>query len=184
MAHTTDLRVIKTKKVLFEALTSLMKEHSFEEIKTSDICSLALVNRSTFYAHYEDKYDLLVDFIKELKNELEQDLAKNVNTKEYFMEALNLITDHIDEKKDIYTAILMNNQNGILMDILLDVASKDVSEKIKKSPNIIDDKIPTDIITRFYLGAIVSVGIEWLRNRYTKDQVIEYLNILIPDKIN
>ena len=40
----TDLRVIKTKKALFEALLDLMKDKTFEEIKVSDICSKALVN--------------------------------------------------------------------------------------------------------------------------------------------
>ena len=38
---------------------------NFEKIKVSDICEEALINRSTFYAHYEDKYDLLVDFFEE-----------------------------------------------------------------------------------------------------------------------
>ena len=51
-----DLRVIKTKNALFETLTNLMKEKTFEEIKVSDICNKALINRSTFYAHYNDKY--------------------------------------------------------------------------------------------------------------------------------
>ena len=51
-----DLRIIKTKKVLYMALVDLMREKTFEEIKVSEICARALVNRSTFYAHYEDKY--------------------------------------------------------------------------------------------------------------------------------
>ena len=36
-----DLRVIKTKNALFETLTNLMKEKTFEEIKVSDICNKA-----------------------------------------------------------------------------------------------------------------------------------------------
>ena len=54
-----DLRVIKTKNALFNALIELMKDKTFEEIKVSDICNKALINRSTFYAHFDDKYDLL-----------------------------------------------------------------------------------------------------------------------------
>ena len=46
-----DLRITKTRKVLFETLVLLMKEKSFEEIKVSDICKKALINRSTFYSH-------------------------------------------------------------------------------------------------------------------------------------
>ena len=44
-------------------------DKTFEEIKVSDICKKALINRSTFYSHYNDKYELLVDFINVLKEE-------------------------------------------------------------------------------------------------------------------
>ena len=65
-----DLRVIKTKKNLYEALITLMKEKTFEEIKVADICKKALINRSTFYTHYQDKYELLYELINNLKEEL------------------------------------------------------------------------------------------------------------------
>ena len=39
-----DLRVTKTKKLLYETLISLMEEKSFEEIKVSDICKKALIS--------------------------------------------------------------------------------------------------------------------------------------------
>ena len=67
MDKKTDLRIIKTKKVLFDALISLLEEMPFEEIKISDICDRALINRSTFYSHYQDKYELLSNYIYELK---------------------------------------------------------------------------------------------------------------------
>ena len=54
MSKKVDLRIIKTKKNLYEGLLSLMKERTFEEIKVSDICNAALTNRSTFYDHFSD----------------------------------------------------------------------------------------------------------------------------------
>ena len=182
MEKKTDLRVIKTKKTLFNTLTELMKTNTFEEIKTSDICSKALINRSTFYAHYNDKYDLLVDFLNDLKESLIADLKKNeeeINTKEYFMKVLKVLIDHIDEKREIYSAILLNNRNGILMDILFDVVNNDLNHSLQYK------NIPNDIIAKFYLGAIVSIGLEWIENsdKYTKEDIIAYLNILIPENI-
>ena len=64
-----DLRIIKTRKALYNAFEELMKSKPFEQIKVSDICKKALINRSTFYSHYNDKYELLVDFINVLKEE-------------------------------------------------------------------------------------------------------------------
>lgn len=183
----TDLRIIKTKKALFSALINLMKNKSFEEIKVADICNEALVNRSTFYSHYNDKYELLMDYINSLKTSLVEALSKNDNihnTKAYYMELIKLLLDHIDSEKEIYYSILINNRNSIVLDILLDVVSKDLKKHLKED-NIETKNIPSDIISRFYLGAVVSIGIEWLNNnsKYTKEEVLTFIKELIPDNI-
>ena len=53
-----DLRIIKTQKILYNTLLELLKEQPFEKIKVSNICQRARINRSTFYSHYNDKYEL------------------------------------------------------------------------------------------------------------------------------
>ena len=69
MKEKTDLRVVKTKKILFNTLLKLMKQKKFEKIKISDICEEALINRTTFYAHYEDKYELLMELFEALQHQ-------------------------------------------------------------------------------------------------------------------
>lgn len=179
-----DLRVIKTKNLLYQTLIELMKGKTFEEIKVSDICSKAMVNRSTFYAHYEDKYELLLDFINNLKEELVIELNKNennLNTREYYIKLISLFLDHIESKKNIYNSIMINNRNSIMMDILLSVVNDDLLKRIKS--NDINTKVPSDIIAKFYLGGVINLGVEWLRDstKYTKDEIIKYLEILIPN---
>jgi AcrR family transcriptional regulator len=48
-----------TKKVLRDSLIELMKDRSILHITIKDICDLADISRSTFYAHYDNQYDLL-----------------------------------------------------------------------------------------------------------------------------
>ena len=74
-----DLRIVKTKNALYLALVDLMKDKTFEEIKVSEICNKALVNRSTFYAHFDDKYEFLVDFLDTFKDSLTSYLDTNKN---------------------------------------------------------------------------------------------------------
>ena len=184
----TDLRVIKTRKILYETLLSLLKTKSFEEIKVSDICSKALVNRSTFYAHYNDKYELLVDYIDNLENNLVETLEKNehiANSKEYYIELIRLLLDHIDLEKEIYQSILLNNRNSIIIDILHDVVTKDLNKRLQEA-NIATGDIPSEVISRFYLGAVVSLGLLWLNNsnKYTKEDIISFLEKLIPDNVS
>ena len=184
----TDLRVIKTNKILFEALTTLMKEKTFEKIKISDICEVALINRSTFYAHYEDKYELLLALIEDLKDNLLVELNKNEAeslSKEYFMKLLEILIDHIDSKREIYSAILSHNKNGIFVDFLIDVANRDLAKRLKDNQEIIKSNIPADIISKFYLGGIINIGVDWIINKdkYNKEQILLYLDKLIPDKL-
>ena len=149
MEKKKDLRVIKTKKMIYTALVELMKEKTFEEIKVSDICEKALINRSTFYAHYEDKYELLIDFIKDLKEEFSQKLENNkaLNIKEYYLELIKIFLNHVEDKKDIYSSIMIHNRNSIMMDILLSAINDDI---LKRMPKLTDLMIKSFVDSRYF----------------------------------
>ena len=183
-----DLRIVKTKKILFSALLKLMEQKNFERIKISDICDEALVNRSTFYAHYEDKYELLIELIEELKISFLNELKDNDNSffsKEYLMDLLSILIEHIDENRKVYNAILLNNKNGILIDFLIDVIEKDISERLKDRIDIKNSNIPIDIVVKFYVGGLINIGVSWLTNKeqYTKEELLTYIDKLIPEKL-
>lgn len=185
----TDLRIVKTKKILFNSLLNLMKIKNFEKIKISDICEESLVNRSTFYAHYDDKYELLIDLFEERKLSLLKVFEDNENkafSKEYLMELLSILIDHIEENKEIYSAILANNRNGILIDFLIDAIEKDVSEKLKGDSEIKSSDLPLDIIVKFYAGGLINIGIDCITRtkKYSKKELLLYIDKLIPDKIS
>lgn len=56
---TQDVRKIKTERDLQVAFVQLLATTGFRHITVADICQASLTSRSTFYAHYLDKYDLL-----------------------------------------------------------------------------------------------------------------------------
>ncbi len=183
-----DLRIIKTKNLLYTTLISLLKDYTFEEIKVSDICNKALINRSTFYAHYTDKYELLASCIQDIKEELAEKLRSNKNisnTKEYYMEMLRLFLTHIDENRELFSSIIINNKNSIIMDIFYATINSDLTKRLKEEENKSDLNVPEEIITDFYIGAVVNVAMKWLTDyqKYTKENLIQFLDLLIPDKI-
>ncbi|MFI9507421.1 TetR/AcrR family transcriptional regulator [Nocardia sp. NPDC052566] len=55
-----DRRVRRTKSLLHRALIELMLERGYDRVTVRDILARADVGRSTFYAHFRDKDDLLV----------------------------------------------------------------------------------------------------------------------------
>jgi AcrR family transcriptional regulator len=54
-----DRRVRRTKKLLRDALVSLILERGWDEVTVQDVCARADVGRSTFYVHFADKEDAL-----------------------------------------------------------------------------------------------------------------------------
>ena len=71
----TDPRVLRTRSLLEQAFIELLDEKGFQNITIQDIASRATVNRATFYAHFEDKFDLLDSYIRRQFNE---ELAEKV----------------------------------------------------------------------------------------------------------
>jgi AcrR family transcriptional regulator len=64
-----DPRVKRTRKLLQDAFVALLAEKSFQAITVQDIAERATLNRATFYAHFEDKYDLMDRMIRDLFQE-------------------------------------------------------------------------------------------------------------------
>lgn len=65
-----DLRIVRTRKMLREAMITLAIQKGFNSVTVNDIVELAMVNRATFYRHYQDKYDLVESYLDELYTEL------------------------------------------------------------------------------------------------------------------
>ena len=54
-----DARVQKTRNNIHQVFFKLLKEKPISRITVSEICQQCQINRSTFYKHYADPYDLL-----------------------------------------------------------------------------------------------------------------------------
>lgn len=71
-----DLRVVNTKKRLRQTFARLMSEKSIQNITVAELCARAEINRSTFYAHYTDIYDLQQKLEQEIYAEFQATLAQ------------------------------------------------------------------------------------------------------------
>src|SRR3954451_8321622 len=60
-----DRRVGRTRARLGQALRKLMERRPLEKLSVQDVVELAGVSRSAFYAHYDDKVDLLLSDMDE-----------------------------------------------------------------------------------------------------------------------
>ncbi len=63
--NANDPRVKRTRQLLQQTMLDLMRETSFAAITVQDIAERSTLNRATFYAHFEDKYDLLDSIMRD-----------------------------------------------------------------------------------------------------------------------
>ncbi len=57
--ETTDPRILRSRRMLMEALDRLLNKKEFDDISVQEIADEATLNRATFYLHYPDKNALL-----------------------------------------------------------------------------------------------------------------------------
>ena len=83
--NTKDKRVIKTRKAIIGATIQLMGAKRIEQITVKEIADTALINRKTFYTHYDSIYDVLND----IENEIIQSLIQILDSTDFSAERLN-----------------------------------------------------------------------------------------------
>jgi AcrR family transcriptional regulator len=64
-AHRVDRRALRTRHLLRQASIEVVREKGFRATRVRDIAERANVNRSTFYAHFTDKYALTDAFARD-----------------------------------------------------------------------------------------------------------------------
>ena len=72
MAEKVDRRIRKTKAQLRRGLARLMQEKSINEITVKELVDEVDINRSTFYLHYTDIYQMLQKIEEEVMEEIVQ----------------------------------------------------------------------------------------------------------------
>ncbi|AMJ41489.1 TetR/AcrR family transcriptional regulator [Anaerotignum propionicum] len=69
-ASKIDLRIIKTRRAIYNALIELLHKKGVNKITVSELAKKAEINKGTFYLHYSDIYDLYQHALKEHFKEL------------------------------------------------------------------------------------------------------------------
>lgn len=106
-----DSQHFSAKKLIITAFTCLLSPTSFEKITVQQIVKKAGVSRSTFYLHFQDKYDLLSQLTEDITEEflqfyrnpilsVEKDLQNNI--KEQTLLITLKICEHIQFYKNFY----------------------------------------------------------------------------------
>lgn len=169
MKETKESRKTRyTRMVLEESLVQLMKQKPISKITVSELCEKADINRSTFYTHYIDIYDLLHTIEDEtlLWAEEKIDTLLTETDKNETLKILEVILQYFSDKSK-HLQVLMSEQGDIdFQKQLLSLIYRECGITFATTQN-------SDLVTReFYFIFVVngSVGLirHWLKNGLNK----------------
>lgn len=186
MAYKEDLRIVRTRKLLSNTLLGMMEEDSIEKISVIDLCARAMVNRATFYAHFEDKYHLLTYALEELKDELYGEFTKD-NKATTPNDTLKLIIDmaieFFYEEKGHVSRILVNNRNGKVISTVQDSIAQSLRYQFSKFKENYEIKVPLHILASFIAGGLINSALYCLDNpdKHTKEDLLSYADLVNID---
>ena len=184
--HKIDLRIRRTHKLLWEALMALLNERDFDDISVTDICERAMIHRTTFYKHYQDKNDLLLRGMREMHDALVASLDQPDALDEDAPYRFVRIFRHVEEHRHFYELMLCGNGiasfQTLLRNYLAELSEARLLRHLKgegKTPS----SIPLPIIAQFCSGAILSLTSWWLENNMpcTSEEMARYTMHLIAD---
>ena len=157
-----DRRVAKTRRALKEALTDLILEQGYERVTVNDVLVRADVGRSTFYAHFMDKDDLLMAILADLEvpapnaSDWQQDDPAFGWTLELFR--------HFGSGKRLFKAVA-GGQTGVLARRetvrRLEVLAEAELSRLKAARKL--DAFRIQMMVRFLVGTFIGFMDWWLR---------------------
>lgn len=175
-----DLRVRRTRKLLWEALMAELSERSLEEITVKDICERAMVHRTTFYKHYEDKYALLEQGMRQMYDALLAEghvppSAFSVDDPPpYFIR----LFDHVAQHQQFYKLMLCGEGIGRFQKLVKEYIAEVASAKVRELPPANQHlTVPLAMQVQFFAGAVLSLLAWWLENDMplSPHQMAQYL---------
>ncbi|PLT32802.1 TetR/AcrR family transcriptional regulator [Bacillus sp. V5-8f] len=190
----TDLRVIRTKESIRDALVELIEEKGFDTITVKDITTRAKINRGTFYAHYQDKYDLMTQCEDEIMFEMSRiakqnfpNVAAEIETNSSTLAPFSLavsIFEYLNENSGFMKAVLgakgdLSFQTRLKDFMWKTIIGNDVNGMIKQE-NLL---VPGQYLISYIASAHIGVIQQWL-NSGMKESSQEMARILSTITVN
>jgi AcrR family transcriptional regulator len=188
--HKADRRIQRTRQFLRTALLELIKEKGYDTISIEEITERANVGRATFYLHYKDKEDLLLEEFSEMANEKAQILSEipfsawlksqedmDASSEKRPAPPLLIVFEHIHENSELYYILLKSERSSRIIERIRKIATEAIAQfveaKAKTDPIPFFLKVPIEFFAAFFSGALLSTVDWWLEEgmRHTPKQM-------------
>ena len=185
--NTPDRRVRRTQKSLHQALIALLLEKNYDTITVQEVLDRADVGRSTFYAHFQSKDELLMSGMDGLRSTLDdaiREARKSAKRHENLLGFSRAMFAHVNEFRPVYYALVRTQVFPLVRQHLLDLLSELIERecraeltKLKKSKA----ELPIDLFVSHLSTTFFTVLTWWLdkRVRVSTTDLDQYFRALV-----
>jgi AcrR family transcriptional regulator len=173
-----DPRVVRTRQMLREALVASILQKGYDATNIQDITDRAGLRRATFYLHYRDKDDLLLNMMHETLDALMQDMesrsAKSFSAETQPLEDL-MTFQHVQEQADLYRAVLSGQGAAGITRGVRDFLAQRIRVTCHRKHPDLDMSMPIDVLANYLAAVKLNMVIWWLDSGmpYTPEQMAE-----------
>ena len=175
----TDRRIHRTKRLLKEALFTLILEKGYDGVTVEDITRKADLGRTTFYLHYRDKQALLLKSIDAIADDLLGQISRTnllggeANAFPSFIEMRQmnpvlLVFQHAGENASLYQIILRGGSAtsaaGRFREIISTAAKAFFGSNLRQTVIDRQPEVPLDVLANYFAGSLLSLVTWWLEN--------------------
>jgi AcrR family transcriptional regulator len=188
-----DRRVRRTRRALQKALISLILEKGFDSVTIEEITDRADLGRTTFYLHFKDKEDLLMQAIDSISEDfIEQHgiLLNKVKDPQSVLSQIQLNLDesiiynifaHARDNADLYKVVLRGEGSARASARFLNIIKNEAIRRMKDIEEL-ESKVPVEVFSVFFSGTLMALVTWWLEEDQPyaiKDMVQYYQQLLM-----
>jgi len=157
-----DRRVRRTRKLLRDTLVETMQEKELQKITVRELCIHADINRSTFYLHFRDVYDLWACVEQEVLDDMNAILVEfpPISILTHPLPLLLKITESLEEEVSFNRKLFRSKESIILLDKLktsfIDYFIRNNRELIRKK-----DMGDFELYITFVMSGAFSLFYKW-----------------------
>lgn len=184
-----DRRVRKTKKLLLDGLTEIMEEKSINDITVRELADKVDINRSTFYLHYQDIYDMIKHIEDDLMNKLNELLGpvpqseSFLHSEEKLAEIIKDTFDFLCENRSICKVLLGHNGDIKFLNRVSDNITQRMNVLLRSHLSGNYTEFDFELANKFFVTGCIGLVQHWLNadDDYFKQNDSEHMTALFMD---
>ncbi|WP_214850982.1 TetR/AcrR family transcriptional regulator [Exiguobacterium sp. s193] len=187
MNPSRDPRPKRSRERITTELFRLLEHHSFSTITVKMLTDGAHINRSTFYAHYKDKYDLLDQIVDEQMTTLAEAIRitggqpSEPPTVERVSRYFARLFIHIEQNERFYRTMLLQVPIKTFISRFLDTLKENYRLAFRETTTNISMLVDRDLLLNYVIGGQLGLLMSWLRNNrpYSSEYMANQLSQMI-----